>query len=356
MPLPRHLQGRFDDKNGAPISTDQSGDNATTSDDPNATTLTDSTSTALPADDTATTTPADDSTAAHTDATTTATTPQDVSTDDGDGKKDANYARMEGRYKAQLRRQEEQIAELKEQARGASTLTDLLMQTRQELAALQAANKSATSNAQEDADTTALTADEQQLYGDFAPVAQKLVERATAPLRAEIEALRSKTGAVGEEIGKTAEQVFVGHVRTRVPGFDDIRNNPDWAAFLEKPIPLTSHTLGSALQEAHNARDLDRVVSIFHAFTSGQNPATTQADSTATQTQPATTKAKPGLEQFATPDRTAANPPGKPKAQFQDSDYRARLNDMRAGRVSKEQFLQFEKEFYEAKRAGRVSS
>ena len=371
MALPRHLQGRFNAADGTPLPSDPNAPPAADppppaeaapppdpadaeADPPNAEEPDGS------AHDGADVPPPD----ANAGAGAEVAAPPD-SDGSAEGKKDPVYARMEGRYKAQIRRLEEQIGELKEQARSATTLTDLLARTREELAVARTpAAPTATTPAAPDPNE--LTAEEVALFGDFAPVAQKLIARATAPLQREIAELRTQTGAVDERVGQTSEAMFVGHVRARVPTFDTIRNDPAWAEFLQRPVPYTAHTMGSALADAHEARDLDRVLSIFDAFagqagraaTPPSTPpaATPSAHAANGTTPPGTPPAGNGLGQFATPERSAANPPAAPKPQFRAGDYRARMDDMRAGRLSKQDFLQFEQDFDAARRAGRVAS
>jgi hypothetical protein len=362
MPLPRHLQSRFNGTDGSPLPADPNDLNAAA-----AAAATDDSANEDGHDDEADV-PAGDETPDEGDAAAEAA---DADASDGAAppasapKKDPAYARMEGRYKAQIGRLEAQITELKEQARGASTLTDLLMQTREELATARAAAKPTTAPSADAPDPTELSAEEQTLFGDFAPIAQKLVARATEPLQRELEQLRTQAGAVDTRVGQTAEALFVSSVRGRVAEFDAIRNDPEWAAFLERPVPYTAHTMASALAEAHEARDLDRVLSIFDAFAHARDAGggkpnghdTAHAgNGGAHDGNGATPPADAGLGQFATPARASANPPRAPRPQFKDSDYRAHLEDMRAGRLSKQDFMQFEHDFDAARRAGRVST
>lgn len=378
MGLPRHLQGKFNAVDGAPVAlaadttAGQTATSGTPSNDADTTqTLNGDAAQTDQTGDTpstqASTTTATTITATDAgDGTTTATT-ADTAADTGT---DANYRRMEGRYKADIQRLKDQLAEAKEAARGTAHLTDLLMETRQELAELRRAGTTATTTAPSDATArTAATAaepeiptlsdEEQATYGDFMPVAEKLIARATAPLLKEIETLRSQAGTVTERIGQSEEGLFVRDVASRVGDMEAITKAPEWQEFLKKPVPYTRLNVAEALKTAHQARDMDTIVGIFDDFkksrpaAAGDTPTTTQQDTQPSSAQ-ATQQAN-GLAQFATPDRTAANASGVKAPKFRASDYRAKVDAMRTGRISKEDFMQFETEFNEAQSAGLVS-
>src|SRR5262249_12662474 len=89
--------------------------------------------------------------------------------------------------------------------------------------------------------------------------------RTSAPLHAKIDELEKQTGAVGKRAMQTDEQVFVNRVRASVPEFDLIINDPEWVEYTKGKVPLTSMTLFDALQDAHNARDLERLRLAAHA-------------------------------------------------------------------------------------------
>ena len=278
---------------------------------------------------------------------------------------DLVWRRTEGRYKAQVKRLEDRISELTEHARGTTVIADLLQQTRAELAELRAGKAGAKPDEPAKPDPTELSDEERDMFGEFLPVAQKIIDRTSAPLRAKIDELEKQTGVVGHRAMQADEQIFVNRVRARVPQFDDIVNDPDWVEYTKGVVPLTKMTLFDALQDAHNARDLDRVTNILHAFASThtRNPAAAGKPQTTTSTANNATagaaNAAPsnatGLAQFATPERTAANPAGKPTAKFRASDYQARLSDLRARRITTTEFEQFDKEFQQARRAGLVA-
>ncbi|QUO26147.1 hypothetical protein KEH57_04250 [Burkholderia cenocepacia] len=284
---------------------------------------------------------------------------------------DPRYRRMEGRYKAQVKRLEDRVTELTEDARGTAVIADLLAQTRTELAELRAGKPSSATPVEPATPALPeLTDEEREMFGDFAPVAEKMIAKSTAPLLAKIAELERQTGAVGQRAMQTDESMFVDRVRAQVPEFDTIVHDPDWPEYTKRKVPFTSITLFDALQDAHNARDIERVTAILNAFASGRAPrpasetsdaassAPTSPNPSATSSHPAGASSPPaanGLAQFATPDRTAANPASKPSPKFRSSDYQARLSDLRAKRITTTEFQQFDRDFQEAKRAGLVA-
>lgn len=379
MGLPRHLREQFNATDGSPKDPAAAGLPTTSAAQPTgdatgstpAAPAVEGQQSAAPSATPAAPAGGADTGAVATTATTQQTPPSsDEHLDDGgavSGSTDANYRRMEGRYKAQIARLNEQLADLREQARGATVLTDLLAERSAELSALRTSvPASGTAPATAPGTTPAtpepaafdLSPEEQEMYGEFAPVAEKLIAKATAPLLQRIEELNARTGEVDQRVGRTSETLFVRDVRSHVPDFDGITQDPQWQQYLQRTVPFTTLKLEDALRDAHNSRDLDRVVAIFDAFASERPPTAPPAGAApaaAPTVAPAAAQAANGLAQFATPDRTATNPPGKPTPKFRNADYAAKAAEMRAGRMSKTEFMQFEEKFFEAKRAGLVS-
>ncbi|SAK62615.1 hypothetical protein AWB76_03279 [Caballeronia temeraria] len=367
--LPRHLRGKFSDTDGAPIlTTDPAGDDATSGtgamliDTPDA-----STGDAQPFDTTGvtlthvTTIKPDDDLPPGRSADA-----RDVPAEAGSG--DANYRRMEGRYKAQIKRLEDRINELTEHARGTGAITDMLMEARRELAELRsgdapngASARAAAINEPQVPKLPELTDDELAMYGEFAPVADKLIARAQAPLLAKLAEIERSSGTLGERLGRSEEQRFVDRVGAAVGNMDAITAAPEWQEYLERDIPFAGMKIGRALLDAHTARDLNRITSIFHGFREAHSHfADDVQNATGTNgavrgMQALNQAQRSGLAQFATPNRTAANGSGTPRPRFKDSDYRNKAAQMRAGRLTKQEFMQFENDFLEAKRAGLVA-
>ncbi|NML34519.1 hypothetical protein [Paraburkholderia antibiotica] len=383
MALPRHLRDKFNGSDGTPIAEAASGSagtNATS--DPAA-------QQAMQAageqgDDAGAFTGLDGDAlhdAAHVDDGATSSQQLNANAQiDGDASTsnagDENLRRMEGRYKAEITRLRGLLQKAEEAGRGTSQITDLLVETRQELAearrqltelqtggasSVQPSGKQGTSSAAE-SQLPDLSDEELAMYGDFTPVAEKLIARATAPLLKEIAELRDGSRVINEQMGQSAEQLFVRDVAARVPQMQSISKSQEWQDFLQQPIPLTSLKIQDALMEAHQGRNLAGVVAIFNAFgkTQGasqhqQADASTQSAANGATGASSSTDAN-GLGQFATPARTSSNGTARPAAKFKESDYRKRMEDMRMQRITKAEFMKFEQEFQEARARGLVSN
>jgi hypothetical protein len=376
MPLPKHLREKFSNIDGTPLPQAPAGE-----------TDADHTAQAQPNEPLADTPPAVESTLAVTPAAapeapasietpaslpaapnaTPVTAPMDQTPPAAPASGD--FARREASYKGEITRLKGLVDKFQEDARGTTQLVDLLAQTRQELAELRT-GKAAPSQVEPAMapvpEAPELSADELALYGDFAPVAQKLIDRATAPLRQEIQELRGAGSHVNQQMGTLGEGLFVQDVQMRVPDMRTLTQAPEWGEFLKRPIPMTRMTVQDALMDSHNARSLEGVAAIFEAFKAEQarhRPATPAPAPAAVSPAPAPALAPAaapaalvnGLAQFATPALSAANGSTQSPAQFKESDYRTKLDDMRAKRITKEEFLKFDQEYQSARGRGLVS-
>ncbi|MBN3777437.1 hypothetical protein G3O06_07715 [Burkholderia sp. Ac-20345] len=391
MGLPRHLRDKYSATDGAPIANAATGTAGTQATSTPATQQQGTTSGAQGAAHT------DPHAATPTAAATTGTQPDGSTGQDGGAASsqllnptgeggaeggagsggDDNFRRMEGRYKAEVTRLKGLLATAEEGARGASQLTDLLMETRQELsntrqqltqvqgggeAGARGTPTGGQGGAASEPALPELSDEEQAMYGDFAPVAEKLIARATAPLLKQIAELQTANGTSSDAVGQLNENLFVRDVRSRVPEMEAITQSPAWKEYLQRNIPLTRLRIQDALVNAHNERDLAGVVSIFDTFKTEQgsqqqptDTGTTAAAAAGGAAAASSSADAGGLAQFATPDRTASNGTGRPSAKFKESDYRARVDSMRTGRITKAEFMQFDKEFQEARSRGLVS-
>lgn len=92
--------------------------------------------------------------------------------------------------------------------------------------------------------------------------AMKLVQQAVEPLTREINQLRGAS----RKLDDMTEKAFLTNVRRSIPDLDTITSSDAWKAYAGSRIPFTGMTVGQALMQAHNARDLDRVVEIFDGY------------------------------------------------------------------------------------------
>lgn len=112
-----------------------------------------------------------------------------------------------------------------------------------------------------------LTEEERDTYAQSISVIQKaarkeamkLVQQAVEPLTREINQLRGAS----RKLDDMTEKSFLGNVRRSIPDLDTITTSAAWKEYAASRIPFTGMTVGQALMQAHNARDLDRIVEIF---------------------------------------------------------------------------------------------
>jgi hypothetical protein len=117
------------------------------------------------------------------------------------------------------------------------------------------------------------TEDEQRIYSESLGVIQKaakreamkLVKTAVEPLTREIKQLRGAS----QKFEDMTERSFVAAVKSRVPDMDNVTANPNWKEYTAKRVPYTQLNIGQALMQAHQARDIDRIVEIFDGFVTG---------------------------------------------------------------------------------------
>lgn len=120
-----------------------------------------------------------------------------------------------------------------------------------------------------------LTPEEEEQYGSALPVLnkvhskniQKAINDIVTPLQQKIAELEKNNQNVEQRITATDEGSFVQQVKMHVKDFETVTKTPEWKQFTSRPLsPYTNKTIGNALLEAHNGRDLERVVKVFSDF------------------------------------------------------------------------------------------
>ena len=267
--------------------------------------------------------------------------------------RDDNFKRMEGRYKAQIKRLEEQLAEFRTLNKTQSLLAEELpllreenVRLRQQLLAQQSQHETPSPSEHQSNNSYGLTDEEYEMFGDMAPAVEKLARSVTAPLQAEIERLKAEQSKVDESLAGQSEAMFIEQVKAAVPNFSDATaDNPAWVEFLSRAIPFTDMTMQHALLNAHQSRDILAIQRIFSEF------AKVSGVPTANQQQ----KGKQSLSDLATPNRTSVNPSKGQRAKYKRSDYNLKVQQMRSGLISKEDFISFDRDFTTAERQGLVA-
>lgn len=336
---PRNLKGLFDDQ-GNPIKADKAGETAT----PIVPEPVQENATPEPVNAEPEVTGERPNPVGDVPTHDTSTDPVNPETPSPAKTADENFKAMQGRYKAE-------IAKLKEEREKAQQLIDLLVAEKRNAPPAPSVAPAVAPQAPEP-EIPDLTDEERAMYGDFAPIAEKLIARATAPLRKEINELKQEQSNGLQGMGKLDESLFVRDVGARVTDMQSICNSPEWREYLAQRVPLTRMSVEDALKAAHGSRDLSGVVEIFNTFKAEQakrHPAT--ATPAAAEPSPAPTS---GLANLVTPARSAANAATKKSFKYTQADYDQMFEKMVRNQIPKEEFNVFSKEFDDARKKGLV--
>lgn len=191
--------------------------------------------------------------------------------------------------------------------------------------------------------TIEFTEEEAKVYGDSAPVIEKVARKvargefssALADLRKEIAALKEANSRVESGVASSEEQRFIQTVKQNVKNFDAIIKTSEWQDYLQRRVPYSKITIGQALQSAHDDRDLESIVEIFQGFK----------------------PTKAALELMKSPNLGAGELPShasKQKPMLKWSDRQKISEDFRKGRITKEVRDQWDKAFKEAEAENRI--
>lgn len=119
-----------------------------------------------------------------------------------------------------------------------------------------------------------LTEEELVTYGDSQAVISKIARKiargetsaAIAAIQKELKDLRESQAKVQTDLSTTSESQFVGHVKSRIPGFDQIIESQEWKDYIATKAPYSRSTIYDMLAKAHVERDIDTIVEIFGGF------------------------------------------------------------------------------------------
>lgn len=282
-------------------------------------------------------------------------TPEDEAHDDEQGvvnkpqtqsADEQNYKRMEGRYKAEIKRLNEELA----QAKASSHNYELVLS---ELNALKSRIEQKEKPVQEEVKQpekpyeVVLTDEEKEQYGDLSPILTRIVK----PMADRIKELEALQGSVDKTLAEQDEQRFVEAVKNSVPNFYDATpDNADWQTYLNQEIPFSGGMkMRDALANAHKSRDLATVKSIFNEFANKHKKSDEPQNAEQSEAK------KTSLADFATPDKTAVNKSVGKKYKYRESDYQHKFKAMKEGLISKEEFIAFDNAFSEAYMKGLVA-
>lgn len=264
-----------------------------------------------------------------------------------------NFKRMEGRYKAEIKRLQEENALLKQKDQNYQQMVEVVNALKQEVHQLKSGGQSKPTqpvSKPEDDFKVQLSAEEIDMYGDLSPV----LNRVLAPVFDKVKELKASQGDITKSLAETDEASFVERVRANVPNFGvATRDNPEWQRYLNEDIPFAGMKIGDALRNAHEKRDIRTISDIFAQFANRSTPQVPDVPSE--KTQQVSQPPKKGLADLATPDKNAVNQKVGKKYKYRASDYATKVAQMKAGLISKEDFMNFDRDFTQAEIAGLVS-
>lgn len=192
-----------------------------------------------------------------------------------------------------------------------------------------------------------LTSEETETYEKAFPVinklskkvAQQMINQVVAPMQEEIRSLKEGNSSVAQTIKDTDERTFYSNVVSRVPDMEKTIQLPEWKDYLSQRVPYTDYTRGQALIAAHGARNLDRVSEIFSGFKPGS------PDSIDSLVTPAVNGSQ---------NTAAILQSGGKKPNLKFSERKKASEDMRKGRISKEQFEKIDSMYKRAESENRI--
>jgi hypothetical protein len=189
-----------------------------------------------------------------------------------------------------------------------------------------------------------LTEDEMSVYGESAPVIQKIAKKiargqldaALADVRKEIKELREANSKVQTDLTQTSEQQFFAHVKSSIKNFDSVTSSKEWADYLNTRVPYSRETKLEALTRAHHSRDFDTIKELFDDFK----------------------PSKPSLDSMRSPQLTPGvnpvNTNSNTKPILKLSDRRKVSEDFRKGKITLEEKDKWVKLFKEAEAENRI--
>ena len=85
-------------------------------------------------------------------------------------------------------------------------------------------------------------------------------------IKAAVNSLSSRMEAMGNTVQETGKQTYSALLIDRIPDFNAINDSAELEIWAEEKDPFSGRTRKEVIFEAHNAGDIDRMVSMFDAF------------------------------------------------------------------------------------------
>lgn len=200
---------------------------------------------------------------------------------------------------------------------------------------------------------TALSATEQQTYGEALPVVEKVAKRMMAQQSKAYEdriakleerlAEQSKgITAVASNVQRTRDDDFIGAVQARVADINNLLQSDGWDDFLDQTVSeFATSTFRDELQRAIRTKNVDGVVRIASAYKTG---------STYNGPQATTASAVPS----PTAARRSFSPAGGHSVRLKYSERKKASQDFLSKRISPEKFAEIRTMYDKAATEGRV--
>lgn len=207
-----------------------------------------------------------------------------------------------------------------------SRLHGIEQQNRQLAAQLEAATKAAATPPKPD------PKDVETFGQDLVEMVQRQVEGmisgAAKQFDERLNAFEQKLTGTTKAVAQTAEEIFLSRLKEQVPNYVEINGDQDFLTWLAEIDDVYGLPRQSALTNAADALDADRVAKVFKAFLATKTPAPAPAPAAA----PARTSAS-DLERQITPSTVATAPAASAQPEsYSVKDVNAFYDDVRKGK------------------------
>jgi multidrug efflux pump subunit AcrA (membrane-fusion protein) len=192
----------------------------------------------------------------------------------------------------------------------------------------------------------ALLPEEEETFGESKSFVLKLVRAECARLFKAYDAriapriaeARSMATEASDRVVKTAQKGFSGRVREKVADVSQLIAHANFKDFLDSVVPMTSMTYNTALNDAHEAENLQAAIDIFNAFRIKYGVK------------------KPSAAGYngAAPSKAAGETKEAPSSKHSMAERTKKGEDYRKGRIPKKEFDEYKTSFDAALEAGQV--
>lgn len=162
-------------------------------------------------------------------------------------------------------------------------------------------------------------------------VAENMFGAAAKQIDERLNVIERKLNGTTQAVAQTAEEIFLNRLKEAVPDYVAINSDPDFLSWLAEIDDVYGLPRQSALTQAAEALDADRVAKVFKAFIATKTARATPP--VEPQPEPTQRSAASELERQIAPSTVASNPvpTGQPTT-FRVADVQQFYNDVRLGK------------------------